>query len=44
MRNSLRVSLFRGHFESIKSLKNYEKESSGNYFRNNLVSEGTSSF
>ena len=28
-RNSLKMSLFPGHFESIKSLKNYENNSQG---------------
>ena len=39
-RNSLKMSFFPGHFESSKSLKNYENQFSGNYFRNNFVSEG----
>ena len=39
-RYSLKKSLFPGDFESAKCLKSYEKYFSGNYFRNNLVSEG----
>ena len=34
------MSFFPGHFESTKCLKNYEIYFSGNYFRNNFVSEG----
>ena len=40
-RNSLKKSLFPADFEGTNSLKNYEKQLSGNYFRNNFVSEGT---
>ena len=34
------MSFFPGHFETTKGLKNNEKEFSGDYFRNNFVSEG----
>ena len=34
------MSFFPRDFEGAKSLKNYEKYFSGNYFRNNFVSEG----
>ena len=39
-RNSLKMSFFPGHFESTKPLKNYKKQVSESYFRNNFVSEG----
>ena len=39
-RNSLKMSFFPGHFGSSKSLNNSENYFSGNYFRNNFVSEG----
>ena len=43
-RNSLKMSFFPGHFETTKFLKNYEKQFSGSYFRNNFVSEGSHYF
>ena len=39
-RNFSKISFIPGDFESSKPLKNYEKSFSGNYFRNNFVSEG----
>ena len=40
MRNSLKMTFFSGHLKSSTSLKKYKKHVSGNYFRNNFVSEG----
>ena len=39
-RNFWKKSFFPGDFEGANSLKNCEKNSWGNYFRNNFVSEG----
>ena len=39
-RNFWKMSFFPGDLESATSRKNYEKYFSGNYFRNNFVSEG----
>ena len=40
-RNSLGKSFFPGDLEGRNSLKIFEKKLSGNYFRNNFVSEGS---
>ena len=41
IRNSLEKPFFPGDFEGAKPLENDEKWFSGNYFRNNFVSEGS---
>ena len=39
-RNSSKKAFFPEDFDGTKPPENYERESSGNYFRNNFVSEG----